>query len=142
MPNLPGLIFLKAYPPEQIWRLLVDGRFWAKEHGWQGYESRERGSINAALESLCSIALAVNQDDEEFELSVRLIKEIHKKCGRKVEELEDKSPGETRTDEPVSFGIPASRASIKGIEEFLQLFFLIKGGAVRSWKARTFWTWV
>ncbi|KTC90497.1 ankyrin repeat domain-containing protein [Fluoribacter dumoffii] len=129
MPNLPGLIFLKAYPPEQIWRLLVDGRFWAKEHGWQGYESRERGSINAALESLCSIALAVNQDDEEFELSVRLIKEIHKKCGRKVEELEDKSPGETRTDEPVSFGIPASRASIKGIEEFLQLFFLIKGGA-------------
>lgn len=129
MPNLPGLFFLKSYPPEQIWRLLVDGRFWSKEKGWHGYESRERGSINAALESLCSIALQVYKQGEEFELSVDLIKEIHKKCGREVEALEDKSPGEIRTDESVSFGIPACRASIKGIEEFLQLFFLIDGGA-------------
>ncbi|MCW8398062.1 ankyrin repeat domain-containing protein [Legionella sp. PATHC038] len=129
MPNLPGLFFLKSYPPEQIWRLLVDGRFWSKEKGWHGYESRERGSINAALESLCSIALQVYKEGETFELSVDLIKEIHKKCGRKVEALEDKSPGEIRTDEPVSFGIPACRASIEGIEEFLQLSFLIDGGA-------------
>ncbi|CAM3045539.1 ankyrin repeat-containing protein [Legionella steigerwaltii] len=129
MPNLPGLFFLKSYPPEQIWRLFVDGRFWSKENGWHGYESRERGSINAALESLCSIALQVDKAGEKFELSVDLIKDIHKKCGRKVEELEDKGPGELRTDEPVSFGIPAARASIKGIEEFLQLFFLIEGKA-------------
>lgn len=129
MPTLPGLVFLQAYPPEQIWRLFVDGRFWSKENGWHGYESREKGSINAALESLCSMALYVDKAGEKFELNVDLIKDIHKRCGRKVEELEEKSPGEIRTDEPVSFGIPASRASIKGIEEFLRLFFLIEGGA-------------
>ncbi|MCE0724402.1 Dot/Icm T4SS effector AnkN/AnkX/LegA8 [Legionella resiliens] len=129
MANLPGLFYLKAYPPEEIWRLFVDGRFWSKENGWQGYESRERGSLNAALESLCSIALQVDTAGEGFELSVDLIKEIHKKCGKKVEELQDKNPGEIRTDEPVSFGIPASRASIKGIEEFLGLFFLLEGEA-------------
>ncbi len=126
---LPGLFFLNAYPPEQIWRLFVDGRFWSTEKGWQGYESREPGSINAALESLCSIALHVDKAGEKFELSVDLIKDIHKKCGRQVEELQDKGPGEVRTDEPVSFGIPASRASIKGIEEFLGLFFLREGEA-------------
>ncbi|HHF7374989.1 Dot/Icm T4SS effector AnkN/AnkX/LegA8 [Legionella bozemanae] len=130
MANLPGLFFLKAYPPEEIWRLFVDGRFWSKENGWHGYESRERGSINAALESLCSIALQVDKKGEDFELSGDLIKDIHKKCGRKVEELQDKNPGESRgDDEPVSFGIPASRASIKGIEEFLGLFFLLEGAA-------------
>ncbi|WP_069683455.1 Dot/Icm T4SS effector AnkN/AnkX/LegA8, partial [Legionella parisiensis] len=129
MANLPGLFFLKAYPPEEIWRLFVDGRFWSKENGWQGYESREQGSINAALESLCSIALQVDRAGEGFELSVDLIKEIHKKCGKKVEELQDKNPGEIRIDEPVSFGIPANRASIKGIEEFLGLVFLLKGEA-------------
>lgn len=129
MPNLPGLFFLKAYPREEIWRLFVDGRFWSKEKGWQGYESREPGSLSAALESLCSTALQVDQEEREFELSVDLIKEIHKKCGKKVEELQDKSPGEIRTDEPVSFGIPASRASIKGIEEFLNFMFLTEGEA-------------
>ncbi|CDZ79105.1 Phosphocholine transferase AnkX [Legionella massiliensis] len=126
MAKLPGLAFLKAYPQEEIWRLFVDGRFWVKENGWHGYESREPGSLNAALESLCSSALEVEDD---FELSVDFIKSIHRKCGRKVEELEDKSPGEPRTSEPVSFGIPASRASIKGIEEFLRLHFLIESGA-------------
>ncbi|HAT1871810.1 TPA: Dot/Icm T4SS effector AnkX [Legionella pneumophila] len=129
MPNLPGLYFLQAYPREEIWRLFVDGRFWSKENGWRGYESREPGCLNAALESLCSIALQVEKSGEEFELSVDLIKKIHKKCGKKVEELQEKNPGEIRTDEPVSFGIPAGRASIKGIEEFLSLVFLTEGEA-------------
>ncbi|HHT0591965.1 TPA: hypothetical protein ACTXXA_000518 [Legionella anisa] len=129
MVNLPGLHFLKAYPPEEIWRLFVDGRFWSKENGWRGYESREKGSLNAALESLCSIALQVNTEGEGFELSVALIKDIHKKCGRKVDALQDKNPGEIRVNEPVSFGIPANRASVKGIEEFLRLFFLLEGEA-------------
>ncbi|KTD06147.1 ankyrin repeat-containing protein [Legionella gratiana] len=129
MAKLPGLFFLKSYPSEEVWRLFVDGRFWVKENGWQGYESREPGSLSAALESLCSTALEIEESDKDFELSVDLIKSIHKKCGRKVEELADKNPGEPRTTEPVSFGIPANRASIKGIEEFLQLFFLRKSKA-------------
>jgi ankyrin repeat protein len=125
MSSLPGLYFLKDYPQEQLWRLVVDGRFWAKQNGYKGYESREKGSVNASLDTLIYFALQANQT-KDFEVSVELIKNIHKRCGKDVEELEDKSPGELRETEPVSFGIPASRASSDGINELLDIEFLQK----------------
>src|SRR5580704_15900801 len=112
MPTLPGLVFLQAYPQSEIWRLFVDGAFWAKENGWKGYESREKGSLNAALESLCSNALLVNRA-EPFRVTVELIKAIHEKCGKAVAELADKMPGKTRGNQSISLGTPASGASIE-----------------------------
>jgi hypothetical protein len=130
MPGLPGLIFLLKYPPHELWRLYVDGKDWRDQNGWEGYESREKGSINAALESLCSTALFLNKM-ESFELSVPLIQEINEKCGTNVALLKEKNLGEIREDNnTVFFGIPGIHASIKGIEEFLRLPFLKEGGAM------------
>ena len=78
MPRLPGLVFLQNYPHEEIWRIFVDGRFWAKE-GWNGYGSREPGSLE--------------KDKNEFELNTNFIKEIHKICEKKVKALEEQNPG-------------------------------------------------
>ncbi|WP_367607431.1 ankyrin repeat domain-containing protein [Legionella sp. W05-934-2] len=125
MPSLPGLTYLANYPTKDLWRLFVDGRFWAKEKGWEGYEKREAGSLSAGLESLFYFAMKANET-KDFAISVELIKEIHARCGKGVTELEDKSPGEPRDHETVSFAIPASKATSKGVAELLGIEFLMK----------------
>ncbi|MBI2784857.1 MAG: ankyrin repeat domain-containing protein [Legionella longbeachae] len=125
MAYLPGLYFLKKYPMEQLWRLFVDGRFWSKQNGWEGYEEREKGSLSAGLESLMLFSLQAN-DTKNFTITVELIKSIHARCGKNVEELQEKNPGNLRVNEPVSFAIPANRASENGVIEFLKINFLQK----------------
>jgi hypothetical protein len=41
------LHLLKAFPAEELYRIVVDGNLHAKENGWVGYEKREPGCLKA-----------------------------------------------------------------------------------------------
>lgn len=57
-----GLSYYFAIPQHLLWMLVVDGKFWAKENGYQGYEERENGSIYRAIAALKYAIRNIDQD--------------------------------------------------------------------------------
>lgn len=85
---------LKAFDPDQLFRLFVDGRFHVKYQGWVGYEAGERGSVQALLNGL---AFMLANFDVRSGLSAPYLLDLHKVCMLNVETRNLKSsPGDLR----------------------------------------------
>ncbi len=86
--------YLKQFDKSQFWRFFVDGRFHQKYDGWVGYESGERGSVQALLNGF---SFMIDNFDISNGLSSTYLRELHKICLLNVETTNLKSsPGDIR----------------------------------------------
>lgn len=86
--------YLKQFDKAQLWRFFVDGRFQKKYDGWVGYESGERGSVQAMMNGF---AFMLDHFDLSRGLSTTYLLDLHKVCMLSVETTNLKSsPGDLR----------------------------------------------
>jgi hypothetical protein len=130
---------MKAIPKEELYRLVVDGRFHAKEKGWVGYENREPGCLKSFFDAFLFIC-----QDTEAPLTVEYIQTIQALCSD-FKSNTNWRPGMLyqytypNTDEfkeqlirDHSFTIPHERATVAGITEYLNGLYTTAYGAVGS----------
>jgi hypothetical protein len=108
---------LKELDPRNLYRLFVDGRFYVREHGWEGYEKREPGSIEGM--SLAYTHMVDNFDLRDG-LSFKYICDLHNLVISKIDPKARKNryPGQVRQFR-VSFLLKPRTCSIDGITQLL-----------------------
>ncbi|MBA2654086.1 MAG: hypothetical protein H0U71_03340 [Gammaproteobacteria bacterium] len=121
-----GIQYLKLYPREELWRLIVDGRLHKIENGWKKYDQREYASdVQSTLNGL-EIAFT----DLDKDITPALILSLHKACKTN---LQFNIPGLILNDEPGvfrdgtgSFGLTEENTTVEGLEEYFDSFTLEK----------------
>ncbi|MGE3919771.1 MAG: hypothetical protein AB7F64_02300 [Gammaproteobacteria bacterium] len=71
-----GLALLKAFPENELHRLVVDGELCRKENGWEAYERREPGCLKAFFTGLRYIQYVL-ETNPNIALTPELIRTIH-----------------------------------------------------------------
>ncbi|MFZ2315229.1 MAG: Fic family protein [Gammaproteobacteria bacterium] len=69
--------FESHYPPQERWRLLVDGRMHQPEQGWMAYENRENGAIEAFCSASIYCIRKLYSTPERQPLTIAFIKKLH-----------------------------------------------------------------
>ena len=116
------LSYLKEFDSKQLWRFFIDGRFHKKYNGWVGYETGERGSIQALLNGFSY--MIDNFDLLDNGLKSTYLRELHKLCMMSVETTNLKSsPGDIRY---LNAGMPFFAKSTT-YEHLVEVFELRKG---------------
>jgi hypothetical protein len=100
-------------PAENVWMLVVDGRFHASQNGPEGYESREPNSIAGVLNGLMTALKDINQD-----LTVEQICATHRACMEGVKSKNPCEPGKFRTN-PVISEIRPEWVTVERVSDFL-----------------------
>ncbi len=102
-------------PVEHLYRLIVDGRFYTSEHGWEGYYGREPGSFDGMVMALCYMLDHINEP-----ITLPYLQELHKICVSSYEPLAKKRryPGQFR-EFKVSFSMLQRTCSLRGMEELI-----------------------
>jgi len=116
--NLSGMRLLKAFDPNQLFRLFVDGRYHTRYEGWVGYEAGERGSVQALLNGF---SYMFDHFDLTSGLSSTYILDLHKVCMMGVQTKNLKSsPGDLRF---LNAGMPflAKTTTLEHIQEVLEM---------------------
>lgn len=117
-----GLKYFFAIRPDNLFKLVVDGRFHATQKGFVKYESREEGSVQKVLEAIAEGALFYIGQKES--LTTEFIRKLHFTCTQ-VKKLKDQGTkgGQFRRatqelSEIFSFGL--WWISIEGLKELNQ----------------------
>lgn len=117
---------IKAFPAEELYRIVVDGTLHASEHGWIEYEKREPGCLKAFFEAFLFIC-----QNKNAALSIEYVQTIQALCSN-FDSTNLVLPGKIyrclylnnpellkKYQLDHSFTIPHERASIAGIKEYL-----------------------
>jgi len=113
---------IKMIPPQELYRLIVDGQFHKEQKGWLGYAKREPNCLPACFNALELFAFG---DITDPSISVELVKNIHKSTTENVKQLNPHTkPGELRLSHGGYFleerqFYPASNMNKEG---FLELY--------------------
>lgn len=99
-------------PPENIWMLAVDGKFYLTEKGPEGFEAREPGSVKGILNGL---AVALEYSDKD--LTIEHIQTIHRTCMQGIKSQNPCQPGHYR-ENSVNFSIQGNWLTVKGLQHF------------------------
>lgn len=115
---LTGMQMLKQFDKRQLFRLVIDGRLHKRYQGWLGYESGERGSVQALMDGLSYML-------DHFDLTDGLLStyllDLHKVCMMGVQTKNLKSsPGDLRF---LVSGMPflAKTTSLENVQEVLEM---------------------
>lgn len=114
--RVKGLKILQQYPREELYRLIVDGRFHSKEQGWIGYEEREPGSLKAVFEGL---TLAITHL-ENSHLTSDYIKQLHKACTTNVNKMCMNTPGVFH-NHYIRLSLPPNETTRDGLFEIIKM---------------------
>ena len=91
MPEKAIANLLSKLTAENVWMLVVDGKFHYSQHGPEGYEAREPNSISGVLKGLITAFKDIDQ-----ELTVEQICATHRACMEGVKSRNPCEPGEFR----------------------------------------------
>lgn len=99
--------------PRHIYRFFVDGRFYAGEHGWEGYAERQEGSIQGMTAAYCHM---LDNFPLKGGLTLRYITELHEKVTSHFNQHErhTRYPGQMR-EFGVSFLLRPRTCSVDGL---------------------------
>lgn len=105
---------LLAIPKEELYRLIVDGRF----GGWWDYENRQPGCLEAAFAGLAYVITQLKNP-----LTVQQIAAIHHACTANVANLDQQSTSELRSQRSHIEGhvIRAETATLEGVVDLLEM---------------------
>lgn len=90
---LESIVTFKRIPQQELYRLVVDGRYHCREKGWYNYALREKNCLPAAFNA---IEFSLTNLDERT-VSPTLIKEIHRRASSRIGNITYMiTPGEFR----------------------------------------------
>ncbi len=101
--------------PEHLYRLFIDGRFYVKEHGWEGYARRQAGCVEGMSLAYCHMLRNFELKDG---LTLEYIQQLHDICTSRFKEdvRKNRYPGQIR-DYSLSFLLRSRTSSLRGIED-------------------------
>jgi len=114
---ISALHVLKEFDPGQLYRFFVDGRFYATEHGWEGYESRQPGCISG-------MSMAYAHMLKNFELpnglTLEYISKLHDLVFYHIDKKlrRNRYPGEIR-EFRISFMVRPRATTLDGLRELM-----------------------
>jgi UDP-N-acetylmuramyl pentapeptide synthase len=130
--KVSGIGYLKKIDKRQLFRLFVDGRFQKKYTGWLGYESGERGSVQAILNGF---SYMLDNLDMPQGLQCTYLRQLHKVTMLNVETSNLKSsPGDIRY---LNAGMPFFSKTTT-IEHLHEVFEMRKGDGTEIFNNRRF----
>ncbi len=111
------LNILKKIDQKQLYRLFIDGRFYTKEHAWEGYENREPGCIEGMSLAYCYM---INNFDISSGLTLKYICNLQYLTILKIDSKarRNRYPGEIRQFS-VSFLLKSRTTSKDGLKELV-----------------------
>lgn len=114
MKDLTGLKLLAKFPIENIWMLAVDGKFYEKENGPVGFDTREVNSVQGIVNGLKTALEGLGK-----ELTVDHICGIHKSCMTGIASRNPCVPGELRQN-TVSMEVMPGWMSLAGFQDLIK----------------------
>ncbi len=118
---LLGLQKIKETPDSAIWMLAVDGKFFSKENGPCGFDTREPGSVQGILNGFIT---ALQQLNTKSELSFEMLQHIHTSCVQGIKTQNPANPGVVRTTQ-VAFEIMPGWSSLEGLKNLIEKGFVV-----------------
>jgi hypothetical protein len=112
-----NLKILKRFDSGQLYRFFVDGRFYASEHGWEGYESRQPGCISGMN---LAYAHMVDHFDLPNGLTLEYVCQLHDLIFRNIDKKlrRNRYPGAIR-EFRISFLVRPRATTLEGLRELM-----------------------